>query len=263
MKMKWMSLVLCVMIACAPALALAQETSNEWDALMAQALGKVEELTAPEGTLRVQASASVNVVPDTAQISLGMSVVKPELSAAQEEANTIVNALVEALANLGVEKSDILTSNYSISPQRDYANGDGTNVTGYYVSNNITVKLDDFALLDTVIDTAVQAGANEVYGVSFDVKDRSAYYRQALGDAVGAAQEKAQLLAQAAGVTLGAIASISEESTIENYARYANMADSVAEAGSAKTSIQGGELSVTAQVELVYSYKVIETEPVG
>ena len=53
MKMKWMSLVLCVMIACAPALALAQETSNEWDALMAQALGKVEELTAPEGTLRV------------------------------------------------------------------------------------------------------------------------------------------------------------------------------------------------------------------
>ena len=261
MKNRMVALALCVMLACMPVGAAAQEES--WDALMAKALGTVEELTAPEGVLRVKASASVSVVPDTAQVNLGMSVVKPALSQAQSEANAIVNAVVDALIALGIEKTDIVTSNYNISPQRDYATGDGTTITGYYVSNSITVHVDDFALLDTVIDTAVQCGANEVYGVSFDVKDRSGYYRQALADAVTAGREKAEILAASAGVELGELTSISEESSIGSYYGYSNAADSVMRAASGATSIQGGEMAVTAEVELIYAYKVLDIEPVG
>ena len=264
MTRKWISMVLCVLIACVPACALAEDT-GEWEALLSQALGSVEALTAPEGTLRVEASASVNVVPDMAYVTLGMSVVNAELSQAQNEANAIINRLIEALKELGVEENDIVTNSYNISPQRDYSESGLGAVTGYYVSNNITVTLSDFALLDTVIDTAVQCGVNEVYGMNFDVKDRSEYYRQALANAVAAGQEKAELLARSAGVTLGALTSISEESSVSSYYAYANTMDSVAMAMDGETSIQGGELNVMAKVELVYSYKVLDQamEPIG
>lgn len=260
MKSKVLSLALCVLLAGMPAGVMAEGETNNWEALLSQAIGSVEELAAPEGTLRVQASASMNVVPDMAYVNLGMSVVKPELSQAQSEANAIMNGIIEALVALGIDETDIVTSNYNISPQRDYATGDGSTVTGYYVSNNISVTVNDFSLLDVVIDTAVQAGANEVYGMSFDVRNRSAYYRQALADAVAVGQEKAALLADSAGVKLGALTSISEESSVGSYYSYANVADSVARAADASTSIQGGELSVTAMVELIYSYKVLGSD---
>lgn len=249
-------LCLCALLACAPVLSLADQPSDlSWNELMGKALTTVDALSAPNGTLTVQASSAITVVPDTAQITFGMSVVSPVLATAQSEANTVVNAIVDALKALGIDATKIVTSSYNISPQRDYSTGDGSNIVGYYVSNSVSVTLDDFTLLDKAIDSAIAAGANEVYGINFDTQKRSEYYRQALVAAVEAGQIKADLLAEATGVEITALSAVTEISSVNDSLYLAsNSADSFASAKGDATQIQGGELSVTAQIQLVYSY---------
>ena len=240
--------------------AQAQDAANAWDAFVDSAAQGVAELTAATGRLSVTGSAAVTAVPDRASISVGVSETSKDVSEAQRAANAKVNAILEAVKALGVEEKKIVTSNYSIYPQSEYSSVTGrSSLVGYQVSNTVTISLDDFTLLDSVIDAAVKAGANEMYGISFDVSTRSELYREALGKAVEAAKDKAALLAEAANVRLDCIREVNEVGGIgaSSGRGYMNaMMDTVAEAAQdAGTSIQGGELAVSAQVEIVYQVK--------
>ena len=233
--------------------------TNAWDAFVDSAAQGVAELTAATGTLSVTGNAAVTAVPDRASIAVGVSETSKDVAEAQRAANAKVDAILEAVKALGVEEKKIVTSNYSIYPQSDYSSVTGkSTLVGYQVSNTVTISLDDFTLLDSVIDAAVKAGANEMYGINFDVSTRSELYRDALEKAVQAAKDKAALLAEAAGVRLDCIREVNEVGGIgvSGGRGYMNAMDTVAEAAQdAGTSIQGGELSVSAQVELVYQIK--------
>lgn len=235
------------------------EATNPWDALLAGAKQSVDELTAATGTLSVTGSAAVTAVPDRASISVGVSETAQDVAEAQRSANAKVNAILDAVKALGVQDNKIVTSNYSIYPQSEYSSLSGkSTLVGYQVSNTVTIALEDFSLLESVIDAAVKAGANEMYGINFDVSNRSELYREALKKAVEAAKEKAALLADASGLRLDVIHEVNEVGGIgmSSGRGYMNAMDMVTEAAAdAGTSIQGGELTVSAQVEIVYQVK--------
>ena len=108
---------------------------------------------------------------------------------------------------VGVAKADIQTSEVSLSPRMDE---EGSAVVGYTATNSVTVTIRKIADAGDVVDAAVGAGANQVYGPNLLASDQEAAYRKALAAAVAEARTKAEALALASGVSLGRITAVSE-----------------------------------------------------
>jgi uncharacterized protein YggE len=162
-------------------------------------------------TVSVSGHGQVNVPPDTASVTIGVDVIQPTLAEAQEQANAQATALIEALKAAGIADEDIQTQYYSVNILRDYSeNADPTLITGFEVMNQLQVTVRDTDTLGDLLDEAVQAGANSIYGVTFYVDDQTAAARDARTLAVEDARTKAEELAAASGMTLGPIVSISE-----------------------------------------------------
>ncbi len=148
--------------------------------------------------------------PDTAMLTAGVSADAPSAAAALASANTHMQAILATLRRLGVAENDIQTQNFSVHPQYATAQGQPPRVTGYQVTNEVAVKLEDIGKLGNALDALIQAGANQVNDVRFSVRDPTANLAGARAAAVADARVKADTFARAAGVTLGAILSIRE-----------------------------------------------------
>src|SRR5690606_5908676 len=127
------------------------------------------------------------------------------------ENNTQTQELIQALQDFGIAANDIRTTNFSIWPMDRYDPGTGlpTGEKTYAVDNTVYVTVRELARLGDLLDTAVQAGANTVNSVQFDVAEKDDALQQARADALEDARAQAQALAEAAGLTLGEIRSIS------------------------------------------------------
>jgi uncharacterized protein len=148
--------------------------------------------------------------PDTAMLSAGVSVDAPTAVAALADANRNMQAMLAALKKLGVADKDIQTQNFSVHPQYANGNGEAPRVTGYQVSNQVEVRLEEIAKLGPILDALVTARANQINGVNFSIHDPAALLAEARTEAVADARAKAETFAKAAGVTLGSILSITE-----------------------------------------------------
>jgi uncharacterized protein YggE len=162
-------------------------------------------------TVSVSGHGEVNVPPDTASVNIGVDIIKPTLDEAQSQATDQANAVIAALKDAGIDDADIQTSYYSVNILRDYSeNADPTQITGFEITNQLQVTVHDTDKLGEILDAAVQAGANSIYGVNFLVSDQTAAASQARVKAVADARAKAEELASAAGLTLGPVVAISE-----------------------------------------------------
>ncbi len=117
-----------------------------------------QRITDEEQTFQASGETELEVVPDEAQVSLGIDLERSTVVAAQNAANEIINDISQSLKQLGIDEENIQTRNYSIRPQYDYNNGN-RRVTGYNVSSQLLVTLTDFTLLNQAIDTATGLGA--------------------------------------------------------------------------------------------------------
>jgi uncharacterized protein YggE len=149
-------------------------------------------------------------VPDTAMVSAGVHAQAPTAAAALAANTTRMQAVMAALKKQGVPDKDIQTSNFSISPQYANGNGEAPRITGYQANNQVGVRLEDVKKVGTVLDALVSAGANQMNGLSFSIRDDAALLAKARSAAVEEARLKAETFAKAAGVSLGAILSIGE-----------------------------------------------------
>lgn len=154
----------------------------------------------------------VRTAPDLAIVNVG---VMSSAATAREalDANTKAMAGVMAsLKNAGIEMRDIQTSNFMVNPRYDYGqnNNQPPNVVGYDVSNNVTVTVRKLDGLGAVLDQVVSSGSNQINGVMFQVSKPEAATDEARKLAVADAQRKAKVYADASGVTLGNIVSLSE-----------------------------------------------------
>ena len=164
----------------------------------------------PPETVSVSGTGRVELVPDRAVFTVGVQTAGPTVAGALQENNTRAAGIIAALKRLGAADREIRTSQVSIYPQQDVQRGSAPRITGYQVSNTITVSRDDPSMVGKLLQAAVEAGANSVSGVGFAVSDPARGRDAALQAAIADARAKAETLAKAAGRTIGRALTIAE-----------------------------------------------------
>ena len=146
--------------------------------------------------------------PDVVGVRLGVQTNASTAREALAENNAQMRSLVSRLRELGVAEGDVRTSYVGIWPQHDHM---GRAARGYHAGNSLTVVIRDADRTGEMLDKIVDAGANEVSGVSSGIEDTAPLEETALSRAIANARERAELAARAAGATLGPVLEITEE----------------------------------------------------
>ena len=165
----------------------------------------------PPAAISVTGEATVSVPPDLAQIDGGVTSEAKTAREASEANNAAMGKVLQALKGAGIEAKDIQTARLSLQPQSAPNRSGPSAIAGYRASNRVTIRVRDVTKVANVIDTLVGAGANEIGGINFVVSQASKLLDEARERALADARRKAEIYAKAAGVTLGAPLSISEE----------------------------------------------------
>ncbi len=241
--------------------------------------------------ISVSGNGSVTVVPDLAVLSLGVEVTRETVAEARSEAAEAMEAVRAALGRGGVEERDIATQYFNIFPQysrpapcvetrlvpvpapaTQAATEEATaplvapavastpcppqepQITGFRVTNQLTVKVRDLDQLSDVLDDAIAAGGDavRVNNVSFSVDEPEQYLGEAREQAMRDARERAEHLASLAGVTLGQLRSVSESSAPSQNLRGGAFGAEFAFAQAAATPLSPGETEVSLTVFVVY-----------
>ena len=226
-------------------------------AVKAESAGTTQVVVSGQTDLRnsigVSAEAQVKVMPDVAYVTAGVVSRNAKLKDANTDNRTKMDAIYKALNDQGITKDNIKTSGYSESPVYDYSSGTGK-LTGYEVTNTIEITVNNIDTVGDILDVCTTAGANTAYPVTFDLKDKTASYNEALKQAVEKAKAKADVAAKAAGVTLGKLMKLSEGGITPSpvYAEATKAARDEAAGAPPATIITAGELTITADVSLLY-----------
>lgn len=189
--------------------------------------------------------------PDMATVTLGVQTEADTAAAAMAENSARLASVIERLKSAGIEPRDIQTSGLSLGPRYDYSRSDGTPPTliGYTAANMVTVRVRALDRVGGVLDAVVSDGANTLNGLAFGLADDRALRDAARRAAVADAAAKAALYAEAAGVTLGRLTSISEAG---GSMPPMPMAMEAGFAKAADVPVAPGELAITASVSMVY-----------
>ena len=208
-------------------------------------------------TLSVSGSGEALLAPDIAYIYVGVHTENSTAATAVEENTSQTQELVKAIRDFGIDEKDIRTTNFSIYPMDrfDPATGLPSGEKVYAVDNTVYVTVRDLTKLGDLLDTAVQAGANNINSVQFDVAEKDEALKQARADAVKDAESQAQSLAQAAGLSLGEIQSISFNESSPYPIFDGKGGGGAVAAEQAAVPIQPGQLTFTVYVNVTYALK--------
>lgn len=194
-------------------------------------------------------------VPDQARVNVGVDVFEPEVTQAVEKNEATIKSIMEALAGLGIAAEDIQTSNYSLYAEQRYGDQGAEGISGYRVSNQVSVTIRDIERVSEVLEAVISAGANNIYGVEFTVSDPAALESQAREAAMQDARQRAAELAGLEGLQIGDIILISESfNQVGPLYRY-GMGGGAEAAAVPAPSISPGQVSVTSQVQVSYQLK--------
>ena len=166
--------------------------------------------TAPFESVSVSGTGRVTVAPDRYSFTVGVQTIATTVDDAVRENNTRVAAVIAALKKAGAQEKEIRTSNFSIWPQQDYQPGQTPRITGYQVTNSVTVTRDKIGDAGKLLQAAISAGVNTSTGLQFEVSDPTRGRDEGLRAAFSDAKSKAIVLATAAGRTLGRALTVSE-----------------------------------------------------
>ncbi|MDQ6914542.1 MAG: SIMPL domain-containing protein [Actinomycetota bacterium] len=177
-------------------------------ALLALLLSAAPAAAQTERTITVMGSASTTVPNDTARFTFGVVSRRRSATAALQATSVRARRLVGAIQAAGVQGPDVTTGTLSV--QRMVVTVRGSRVAEYEAVNSVRIVVRQVSRAGAVVDAAVRAGATSVAGPVFSPGNVAATYRQALRMAFADAREKARLLAEDAGATLGPVVTITE-----------------------------------------------------
>lgn len=219
-------------------------------------LGKTNE----QDRFSVTGSGTIYAKADIANLEVGLRTgVKATAADATKESTDKMNAIIEAVKSLGIEEKDIKTSGYSLNPVYNWTENRGQELSGYEVTQNVSLKIRDLDIIGDVIAKTTEQGANQVGNISFTIDDEYELKNQARELAIEKAKEKAMMIATQAGMKLGEVKSFYENTQpIISPMAYSNAkmefaVDSVA--GLAAPTIQSGQNEIKVEVTLVYEIK--------
>lgn len=205
----------------------------------------------PSPALNLSAYGEVKVAPDMATITFGVTTEATTAQAAMADNATRMTEVFAALRRAGIAERDIQTSGLNLSAQYDYVQNEPPKLRGYQATNRVTVAIMDLTKVGTTADAVVSAGVNQIDGIAFGLKDPRVPEDQARVLAVRALQDKARLYAQALGVELGAIRTLSEGGGYQQPQPMPMMAR-MAMADSASTPVAAGEMAVRIDITGTY-----------
>ncbi len=201
--------------------------------------------------ISVTGEASISVPPDLAAVDAGVASDAKTAREASEANSIAMGKVLAALKAVNIDAKDIQTSRLSLQPQYAPNRAGPSSVVGYRASNRVTVRIRDVTKVAGVIDALVGAGANDIGNISFEVSQASKLLDDAREKAVADARRKAEIYAKAAGVTLGAPLSISEEGAPQPVFR----AKVSAPMAAAPTPIAQGEETLSISVSVTWAIK--------
>ena len=207
-------------------------------------------------TLSVNGSGRVSASPDIAYISIGVHTENKDAAQAVADNNTQAQQIVDALKAAGVAEKDIQTQGFNIYPQDEYSPEGVRTGSHFVVDNTVYVTLRNLDTVGEVLGSAVQAGANNVYGIQFDVEDKTPLIAQARQQAVENALQQADELAKAAGVNLGPVLNISYYNSVPVPIMDSKVPMGVGGgAGGASVPVLSGQIIITADVSVSYTLR--------
>ncbi|KQI67318.1 hypothetical protein AN189_16285 [Loktanella sp. 3ANDIMAR09] len=197
--------------------------------------------------ITMQGTGEVSATPDLARVNLGVSHQAPTAAAALAQMSTDMTAVLASLSDAGITGADVQTSGLRLDVIQDYDRDNNiSRVTGYRASTDVSVTVTALDRLGEVLDAVVQSGANQMNGLTFDVSDRQQLLDDARRAAVADAMRKAALYADAAGIALGRLVSLSEGGVSAGPAPMMRMAMEDA----MSVPIAEGEVTISASVTM-------------
>lgn len=198
----------------------------------------------PAHSITVSGNGAVGVTPNQAVFTFGVSTQGKTAAQALAANSSATQKVIDALKGAGISSDSLQTASVSLSP---LTSNQGDAIIGYTASNSVTVTIAGIGKAGAIVDVAVNAGANQVDGPNLTVSDQSALYDRALKAAVADARSKAQVLADASGLHVGAVSSVEEDSGSSPVPF-----DSTKAAPAAGVPIEAGTQQVTASVTVTF-----------
>ena len=222
------------------------------------------DIPRPDGGIWVTGQASVSVDPDLVLLNVGVEATAETVAEARGQAATAMDAIVAAVKENGLEDKDVQTLSFNIWPQYEYpeVEENGRRVrkqtlVGYTINNTARIKIRDVDAVGTIIDDVAEAGGDltRINGIQFSIEDPKAYMDDLREQAVEDAMAKAEHFATLTEVTVGDLLFISEVGSgvdVRDFVQLESRAMMAAAAAPA-TSISGGELELSLNVQAVFA----------
>lgn len=208
-----------------------------------------QQICADEGIqINVSASQGDSLQAEFAQITL--SVVRQGVTAteATELNSEAMKEVFAVLKDMGISSNDFYTSNFNVFSLTNY-DADPPQIYAYEASNEIRVSLKDPSVVGEVIVAALDAGANQIYQIAYDINDSTDKYNEILQEAVVIAAEKAELLATAVGLESSGPPSFLAEGRRSSYQMFAEYAyDQGMMYGYGGMGAAGGGMPISSQL---------------
>jgi uncharacterized protein YggE len=204
--------------------------------------------------LWVNGDGKAQATPDIVLLSLGIEAEARTVAGAQQDAAKAMDSVLKAIKANGVADKDIQTQRFSITPVRTYNEDQQRSIiTGYQVTNVVIAKIRQIDKAGTVIDAVAAAGGNltRIDNIAFSIDDPTPYYKEARANAIEDAMATAKQMASAAGVKLGKLIYMSENTPYVPTVAIGNFLTK-AEAAAPTTPISPGELEIQVNVQMVY-----------
>jgi uncharacterized protein YggE len=215
----------------------------------------------PRPRISVTGEGEASVSPDMAILTLSVMREAETARAALDANNEAMGKVIAAMKEEGVEAKDLQTAGLAINPQYVYPDGKSDQkeprITGYQVTNTLTVRVRDIAKVGSLLDRSVTLGVNQGGGIAFTNDDPVKALEEARREAVADAMAKAKTLAEAAGVELGKVRQISEHSIAQPPMPFQAKTMRM-EAAAAAVPVEAGENTYHVGVEMVFGLKQAE-----
>lgn len=214
-------------------------------------LGALAEVAPTPSLITVTGEGVIEGAPDMATLTLGVTTQADTAREAMSANTAAMQKIVARLKETGIDERDMQTSNLTIDPNWSkvgYVSGSGQQISSYTVGNQLTIRVRAVDSVGVVLDAAITDGVNTLRGLTFGMADPKPGLEAARKAAALDARAKADLLVAALGVRVGRVVSISESGGVYQPGpmNYARMSDS------AEVPVQGGEVSITANVTVVF-----------
>ena len=207
----------------------------------------------PGNTINSSGNYEITVDPDEAEVWAGVSVVDVSADLAQNEVNKVMGDMINALKKAGISESDMSTEQLSIYEERRWEGGKST-VVGWRATQILKIKTTDLTKVGTIVDVAVENGANQINNINFglSVEKENEYKTLALAEATKNAKEKAETIASSLDVKLKGIKSVSESGYYARPYAYVMEAKAGADVVAEAAQVMPGDVTVSANVNVIY-----------